>query len=103
MNIDKIFANYLIFYLLKYYNNREESEVSSMDIKKDNFRRISENRVSKILATLNQLTNLGNSAYYEYTDEDIYKIFKSIEDETKKAQEILLKKNRGKNPKRFEL
>ena len=74
-----------------------------MDIKKENFKRISENRVSKILTMLNQLTNLGNSSYYEYTDEDINKIFKSIEEETKKAKETLLKKNRVKNPKRFEL
>ena len=49
--------------------------VADMDIKRDNFKRISENRVSKILAMLAQLTNLGNSSYYEYTDEDIEKIF----------------------------
>ena len=74
-----------------------------MDIKKDNFKRISENRVSKILAMLAQLTNLGNSSYYEYTDEDIEKIFKAIELEAKKSKETLLRRNRNKNPKRFEL
>ena len=69
--------------------------VADMDIKRDNFKRISENRVSKILAMLAQLTNLGNSSYYEYTDEDIEKIFKAIE--------TLLRRNKNKNPKRFEL
>ena len=76
---------------------------TDMDIKKENFKRISENRVSKLLAMLTQLTNLGNSSFYEYTDEDIEKIFKAIELETKKSKEILLRKNKKRNPKRFEL
>lgn len=74
-----------------------------MDIKKENFKRISENRVSKILTMLTQLTNLSNSSYYEYSDEDIEKIFDAIEQETKKSKEILLKRNKTKNGKRFEL
>lgn len=76
----------------------------NMENKKDNFKRISENRVSKILVLLSQLTNLSNSSYYEYTDEDIEKIFLAIEKETKKSKELLLKgKNNKKRQKRFEL
>ena len=75
-----------------------------MENKKENFKRISENRVSKILVLLSQLTNLSNSSYYEYTDEDIEKIFTAIEEETKKYKEMLLKgKNNKKRQKRFEL
>ena len=75
-----------------------------MENKKENFQRISENRVSKILVLLSQLTNLSNSSYYEYTDEDIEKIFTAIEEETKKSKEMLLKgKNNKKRQKRFEL
>ena len=75
-----------------------------MENKKENFKRISENRVSKILVLLSQLTNLSNSSYYEYTDEDIEKIFTAIEEETKKSKEMLLKgKNNRKRQKRFEL
>ena len=74
-----------------------------MENKKENFNRISENRVSKILNLLSQLTNLGNSSYYEYTDEDIEKIFKAINDESKKSKEILLNKNKTNGKKRFEL
>ena len=75
-----------------------------MENKKENFTRISENRVSKILVLLSQLTNLSNSSYYEYTDEDIEKIFTAIEEETKKSKEMLLKgKNNKKRQKRFEL
>ena len=75
-----------------------------MENKKENFKRISENRVSKILVLLSQLTNLSNSSYYEYTDEDIEKIFTAIEEETKKSKEMLLKgKNNKKRQKRFVL
>lgn len=75
-----------------------------MENKKENFKRISENRGSKILVLLSQLTNLSNSSYYEYTDEDIEKIFAAIEEETKKSKEMLLKgKNNKKRQKRFEL
>lgn len=75
-----------------------------MENKKENFKRISENRFSKILVLLSQLTNLSNSSYYEYTDEDIEKIFTAIEEETKKSKEMLLKgKNNKKRQKRFEL
>lgn len=75
-----------------------------MENKKEKFKRISENRVSKILVLLSQLTNLSNSSYYEYTDEDIEKIFAAIEEETKKSKEMLLKgKNNKKRQKRFEL
>lgn len=75
-----------------------------MENKKENFKRISENRVSKILVLLSQLTNLSNSSYYEYTDEDIEKIFTAIEEETKKSKKMLLKgKNNKKRQKRFEL
>lgn len=75
-----------------------------MENKKENFKRISENRVSKILVLLSQLTNLSNSSYYEYTDDDIEKIFTAIEEETQKSKEMLLKgKNNKKRQKRFEL
>ena len=75
-----------------------------MDNKHDNFKRISENRVSKILVLLSQLTNLTNTSFYSYTDEDINKIFDTLEKETQKAKEILLKTNeKNKKVKRFEL
>lgn len=72
--------------------------------KRDNFKRISENRVSKILVLLSQLTNLTNTSFYEYTDEDINKIFDTLEEEMKKSKDILLRTNdKKKKNKRFEL
>ena len=75
-----------------------------MENKRDNFKRISENRVSKILTLLSQLTNLSNSSFYEYTDEEIEKIFDAISTEVAKSKEMLLKSNDKKRKnKRFEL
>ena len=75
-----------------------------MEKQKRNFKRISENRVSKILNFLSQLTNLSNSSFYEYTNEEIEKIFEAIEEEAKKIKEFLLKSNDKKRKnKRFEL
>lgn len=74
-----------------------------MENKKDNFRRISENRVSKILCMLSQLTNLSNSSFYEYSDEDIIKIFNAIFEEANKSKNLLLNANKKKKNKRFEL
>lgn len=72
--------------------------------KRDNFKRISENRVSKILVLLSQLTNLTNTSFYEYTDDDIIKIFDTLEEEMKKSKDILLRINdKNKKNKRFEL
>lgn len=69
-----------------------------MDNKRQNFIRISGNRVQKIVTLLNQLTNLTNTSFYEYTNEDIEKIFAEIESETSKAKMRLLssKKNTKK-------
>ena len=69
--------------------------------KRDNFIKISENRVSKILTLFSQLTNLSNTSYYEYTDEDIEKIFNAIETEMNRSKQILL--NSKKKIKRFEI
>lgn len=75
-----------------------------MDTKKQNFRRISENRVSKIITMLTQLTNLSNSSFYEYTDEEIEKIFHMISTEAQKSKEFLLRANEKKRRnKKFEL
>lgn len=66
-----------------------------MDNKRQNFIRISGNRVQKIVTLLSQLTNLTNTSFYEYTNEDIEKLFAEIEAETAKAKKRLLlnKKN----------
>ena len=73
-----------------------------MNTKSDNFKRISENRVSKILNLIEQLQNLTNTSFYEYKNEDIEKIFSKIEEELGKTKTILLSSNKNKK-KRFVL
>lgn len=74
-----------------------------MENKKNNFKRISENRVAKIIAMVNQLTNLSNTSFYEYDDKEIIKIFNSIDHEAKKVKDYLLNANGKKKNKRSEL
>ena len=69
--------------------------------KRDNFKRISENRVSKILVLLSQLTNLTNTSFYEYTDEQMENIFSAIQKELDNQKDEFRKK--GKKSKRFQL
>lgn len=74
-----------------------------MDNKKENFKRIAENRVNKILTLYKQLENLSNTSFYEYTNDQIEKIFENLEEELKSTKEKLIKENKEKGKKRFEL
>lgn len=74
-----------------------------MENKKENFKRIAENRVNKILVLYKQLENLSNTSFYEYTNDQIEKIFEILESELKTTKEKLIKDNKEKSKKRFEL
>lgn len=54
--------------------------------KKDKFIRIAEARTNKIIDMIRLLGNCSNKASYEYTKEDVKKIFSAIEDELKSAK-----------------
>ena len=64
-----------------------------MDIKNENFKRISSNRLSKIITLLSSLTNLSNYSFYEYTDEEIESLFNAIQEESMRTKDLLLKAN----------
>ena len=49
-----------------------------MNDKKENFKRISENRKYKIIDMISKLHNLTNTAFYEYNEEDINNLFDPI-------------------------
>ncbi len=70
------------------------------NIKQQNFKRIAENRVEKIVDLISKLHNLSNTSFYDYTDEQIDKIFDIIQKELDKQKKEFKKK--GKN-KRIEL
>lgn len=46
--------------------------------KKANFKRIAEARTEKVLAMIDLLGNLSNKSFYEYTDDQVDKIFSEI-------------------------
>ena len=71
--------------------------------KAQNFKRISENRVNKILVLFEQLKNLTNHSFYEYSNNDINKIFSLLKKELEKTENILLDAKKKKKKKRFKL
>ena len=52
----------------KFSNNRDRFKVSA------------ENRTNKVLSTLRVLSHCANKSLYEYTDLDIEKIFKALDE-----------------------
>lgn len=57
-----------------------------MESKKDKFVRIAEARTNKIIDMIRLLGNCSNKASYEYSKEDVRKIFTAIENELKTAK-----------------
>ncbi|MBQ3295519.1 MAG: hypothetical protein IJH00_03445 [Erysipelotrichaceae bacterium] len=74
-----------------------------MENKKNNFKRVAENRTNKIINMISLLGNLDNTSFYEYTDEEVEAIFSAIQTELDKQHEKLIKKNNNGKKKRFEL
>lgn len=57
------------------------------ETKRSKFIRIAESRTNKIIHMVRLLGNRSNSNVYEYSEEDVKKIFNTIENEVKKAKE----------------
>lgn len=56
------------------------------NIKRDRFVRIVESRVNKILSGLDNLGKCSNKRNYEYTENDVRKIFREIERKVKETK-----------------
>lgn len=61
-----------------------------METKRQRFVRIVENRTNKILDMLRLLGNCSNKSNYDYTEEDVKKIFSAIEKEMKNSRNAFL-------------
>lgn len=72
------------------------------NVKQENFKRIADNRVNKIVDLISKLHNLSNTSFYEYTDEQINEMFNLIQNELDK-QKQLFDNDRKKEQKRVEL
>lgn len=57
-----------------------------METKKERFIRVAENRTNKIIDMVRLLGNCSNKGNYEYTEEDVSKIFAAIENEVEAAK-----------------
>lgn len=57
-----------------------------METKRERFVRIAENRTNKIIDMLRLLGNCANKSNYDYSEEDINKIFSTLEKELKVAK-----------------
>lgn len=55
--------------------------MATVEEKSERFKRVAENRTNRIIESIRLLGNCSNKSNYEYTDEDIKKIFKAIETE----------------------
>ena len=65
-------------------------------VKKERFNKIAVNRTNKILDMLRLLGNCSNTASYEYTEDDVKKIFSAIEQEVKLQKQKFGKNTTGK-------
>ena len=60
--------------------------MATSETKRERFVRLAEARTNKILDMLKLLGNCSSTSNYEYTDEDVKKIFGAIEREMKNAK-----------------
>lgn len=68
--------------------------------KADRFKRVAENRTNKIINQIRLLGNCANRSNYEYSEEDVKKIFSVIEAELKETKSKYQTKSQMK---KFEL
>ena len=66
-----------------------------MNEKKRKFRELAEKRVSNALKQIQLIGNLANTRAYEYDDEEVRKIFKSLKEEISIAETKF--KSKGRN------
>lgn len=66
-----------------------------MNEKKAKFRELAEKRVSNALKQIQLIGNLANTRAYEYNEEEVKKIFKSLKEEISLAESKF--KSKGRN------
>jgi hypothetical protein len=65
-------------------NNKQVAPQNN--VKRDRFVRIVESRVNKIITSLDNLGKCSNKRNYEYSENDVKKIFREIERKVKEAR-----------------
>ena len=67
-----------------------------MDERKDNFKRIAARRTNELLKKIKILGNCGNRSHYDYTEEEVNKIFSEAEKKLREAKAKFSFPNRDK-------
>ena len=70
------------------------SNLSRTDRKKDAFRRLAAQRTNSVLERLRILGNCANRQLYEYSDEDVKRIFAAIDKEVRLVRTKFLNSRR---------
>lgn len=86
--LTNVFLECIIYSKNNFYGDKYMSKGS--ESKRDCFVRLAEARTNKILDMLRLLGNCSSKGNYEYTDEDIKKIFNVIEKEVKNTKNKFL-------------
>ena len=68
-----------------------------MSVKSENFERISENRISKIVTLISKLSNLMNPSFYDFTDKQIDEMFDRIQKELDKSKKEFKENSKKKH------
>jgi len=72
-------------------------DVRKKETRNDRFRRLAEVRVNNVIDKLRILGQLGNRRVYEYSDEDVEKMFRAVERELKKARSQFARGKKDEN------
>ena len=81
-------------------DNKDENDlkfsVRTKESKRATFIRLAEKRTTSALRKLDSIANLANKYYYEYSDEDVRKIFNALHKRLNEAEKQFLKQKEGK-------
>lgn len=67
-----------------------------METKREKFVRLAENRMTNTLKQIELLSNLSNTSAYEYTQEDIDKIIRTLKKSISDLESSFRKENKNK-------
>ena len=73
-----IYVIYIIYYILW--------SIYRMESKNDKFKRVASKRVNDILKKFELLENCSNKSHYQYNDEEVIKIFTTLEKRLKEVK-----------------
>lgn len=69
---------------------------TGMDKRKDNFKRIAAKRTNELLKRIKILGNCSNRSHYDYSEEEVNKIFSEVEKKIREAKAKFTFPNRDK-------